>query len=48
MEILVAVLIYVVCSAVISLGAKKAQSAQQKTEKRRLCLNKAGWMEMII
>ena len=34
MEILVAVLIYLVCSLVIGLGTKKAQAVQQKTEKK--------------
>ena len=35
MDVLVIILIYMVCSLVISLGAKKAQTVQQKTEKKK-------------
>ena len=36
MDVLIIILIYVVCSLVISLGAKKAKTVQQKTEKKEI------------
>lgn len=34
MDILIIILVYIICSTVISLGAEKAQAAQQKTEEK--------------
>lgn len=38
MDVLIMFLIYMTVSLVISLGAPKAQTVQQKTEKKEKCL----------
>lgn len=38
MDILIIMLIYIAVSLVISLGAQKAQTGQQKKEKKEKCL----------